>query len=146
MNHPSYAFTLSDDLLTFRFESISDQKRITKLIVYTPIPGLNGVYNLALLDFLSDGTTDDLTVSNNGDMPQILATVAQTMLQFLRQHPGATIAFAGSTPVRTRLYRVAISQNIQLIEPMLLIEGFVGGVFEPFRPNRPYDAFFIRLK
>ena len=146
MNQPAYAFESSEDSLLFRFDSVSEDRRVAKLIVYAPIPQLKSVYNLALLDLRNDGTTDDLSVSNNQDMPHILATVAQTMLQFFGRYPGSTIAFSGSTSARTRLYRIAISQNLSLVEPILTIEGFQDGVTELFQPNRPYEAFFIRLR
>jgi hypothetical protein len=52
-----------------------------------------------------------LSISNNGDSPKVLATVASTVYAFLERYPDAYVFATGSTNSRTRLYRMGISAN-----------------------------------
>lgn len=104
------------------------------------------LFNLALVDQNDDGTLDDLSISNNQDMARVLATVIRTMYYFFDSHPTATIFFAGSTPSRTRLYRLAISQNISLFEETFTIKGLLNDKAELYQANIPYEGFTIQLK
>ena len=132
--------------LRFSFDSVGPDKTTRKLIFYERIADGIDLYNLALVDAYDDGSLDDLSVSNNQDMPRILATVVETMHVFFRQYPTATVIFSGSTPARTRLYRVAISQNLALFEETFFVYGLLTGKPEPYQLNRPYQAFTVRLK
>ena len=116
MEEPFYPFSVSEDKLLFEFESVSSQTTVRKSIVYSRM-NYPGFYNLALLDETADGTYSDLTVTNNKDMRHVLATVYQTVLVFLEGHADSRIFITGSTPSRTRLYRIAISR--ELIKVML---------------------------
>jgi hypothetical protein len=130
----------------FSFESIGPSGTVNKLILYDRVSEELNLYNLALVDSYDDGSLDDLSVSDNQDMPRILATVIYTMHLFFMEHPMATVIFLGSTPARTRLYRVAISQNLALFEETFLVKGLLKGEPELYQPNRPYEAFTVRLK
>lgn len=55
MNEPSYPFKRVDDRLTFGFESISQEKTIEKLIEFRLLDTSSELYNLALMDILSNG-------------------------------------------------------------------------------------------
>ena len=87
-----------------RFEFISHGRRpVRKRILYAET-GIPDLYNLALADLDANDTEDYEAVSNNGDLEQVLATVAQTLVVFFADHPTANVAFVGNTPARTRLY------------------------------------------
>ena len=145
MEEPFYPFSVSESKLVFEFESVSNYAKVRKVIVYSRM-NIPGFYNLALLDETTDGTTSDVTVTDNKDMKFVLATVYQTMLVFLNEYADSRIFFTGNTPARTRLYRIAINRELVKVSDSLLIQGFVGSIFEPFAPNRDYTAFLISRK
>ena len=84
-----------------------------KKIVEYSATGTENVYNLAFgdLDEITN-TINDLSITNNGDSLKVLATVASTVYAFMEKHPNAWIVATGSTKVRTRLYRMGITNNL----------------------------------
>ena len=149
MNEPAYPFRISDDALDYRFESVSEQKIIHKVVEFRSFPNNPIFYNLALLDFEEDGTLNDLVVSNNHDMARILATVFQSMLVFFKSYPNKLVYFKGSDEVglRTRLYRILISRELEQVRKLFETYGqLADNSFEEFMPDRPYIAFIFQLK
>jgi hypothetical protein len=149
MNEPAYPFTVSDDALDYSFESVSDQKVITKVIRFNPFRANPIFYNMALVDVLDDGTTNDLVVSNNQDMPVILATVAKALLMFFDHYPRKLIYFTGSDEqgYRNRLYRIVVSRELGKVVELFDIYGQLPDEsFEDFQPNRPYKAFIFQKR
>lgn len=53
----------------------------------------------------------DLTVTNYGDSLKVRATVASTVYAFTEKYPSAWVFATGSTAVRTRFYRMGISND-----------------------------------
>lgn len=139
-----YSITI-DSQFRYTFLSVSDTKTVRKLVLYDLISTEFNLFNLALVDQLEDGTLDDLSVSDNNDMVRIMATVIHTMHLFLEARPDATIFFSGSTPSRTRLYRLAISQNIALFDETFTVKGLLNGEPEQYRPNTPYEGFTVQI-
>jgi hypothetical protein len=90
--------------------------------------------------------TDDSSRSNNGDRDKVLATVAFTALDFTDQFPNARIVAEGSTQARTRLYQMAIADNLLEINHNFEIFGLFDGEWGPFERGRNYEAFLIRRK
>ena len=146
MDEPSYGFTKIEDKLLFEFESISDEKCIKKLIEYRLINDEISLYNLALVDILLDGTVSDLSVSDNKDMPKVLATVFQSIIFFFQKNPHARIFIQGSTLSRTRLYQIAIAKYLEEIEQKFKILGFIDNDVEVFSKGKNYESFVISLK
>ncbi len=52
-----------------------------------------------------------MTVNDNKDRNKILTTIAFAVYDFTESKHGVTLFFTGSTPERTRLYRMAINLN-----------------------------------
>ena len=100
------------------------------------------MYNLAFGDGVE--SLDDLTVSGNGDTDKVLATVATAAEQFLRTLPTALLYAIGSTPARTRLYRIGFTRFLSRIQPEFLLFGIIENEPELFEPGRPYEAFVIQ--
>lgn len=146
MKQDYYKYEIVNDCLLFRFESKSVEKTIEKIITYTPFPDNPEVYNLALGDILKNGEVSDLSVSSNDDMQKVMATVVRTMLRFFEKHPDNFVYFKGSTPERTRLYRIIISRDLLVGKELFDIYGVIGENLEEFIANKPYDAFVIALK
>ncbi|TDB61778.1 DUF6934 family protein [Arundinibacter roseus] len=145
MNEPFYEFRVLDEALRFEFLSISDQKTIKKIVRYTET-NIAQLYNLSLTDLLDDGTESDMVISNNQDMEIILATVFRTFHVFLTAYPACQIFFMGSTPVRTRLYQIAVTRELTNALEVFDIKGLTDTGFEQFVVNKPYQAFVFSLK
>ncbi|MFN3847876.1 MAG: DUF6934 family protein [Spirosomataceae bacterium] len=145
MNYPKYKVTQNIDSQSFDFSSVSSKKTIHKKVIFTYIPDTDNAYNLALVDVIEDGLYDDLSVSNNNDLKEIIATVFYCIELFLNQNSKSIVIFTGSSDSRTRLYRIAISNNLEVTQNFI-IKGFIDDDFEIFRPNRNYELFSIELK
>lgn len=143
MDKPFYEFRIENDACLFSF--VSDGPRpTTKLVLYSETD-IAGLYNLSLADVEPDGGANYNSVRNNGDLEQIMATVAQTLLAFFAQHPLALVAFSGNTPSRTRLYQIVLAREIQAASERFVLLGLLGTTLVPFYPNQPYDGFVISL-
>lgn len=143
-----HAYTLeADDTFTV-FEFLSEGRNgvIPKSIQLQPI-GIPNVFNLAFGDKnVRTGTLDDLSVSDNGDTETILATVANAVSIFLERNPEAVVYATGSTPARTRLYRIGISKYFEQVAVGFELYGQIGEHFYAFERGKGYTAFLIRRK
>jgi hypothetical protein len=129
----------------FQFQSIGKRGVFDKLIYFTPLT--IDTYNLSLVDYNTvTGSYDDLSVSDNGDMPEVLSTVISTIRKFLNSNPGNKIYFEGSTRARTRLYQIVISKVYNPEQSDLLISGLQEGHWLPFEPNINFEGFLIEKK
>ena len=101
------------------------------------------VYNLAFGDFDEAAKgLDDLTITNNRDSLKALSNVASTVYAFMEKHPAASIIATGSTEVRTRLYRMGITNNLKEISEDFSIFGNTKtGVWEIFKTGKDCEAF-----
>ena len=52
----------------------------------------------------------------------------------------------GSTPSRTRLYRIGISNNLSEIKEDFNVFGYLKNQWTPFEKNQNYEAFLIVRK
>lgn len=143
MNKPFYDFQIAHDACQFSFISVGPRP-IAKLVLYSETD-IAGLYNLSLADVEADGSANYNSVRNNGDLEQIMATVAQTLLAFFAQHSQALVAFSGNTPSRTRLYQIVLAREIQAASKQFVLSGLQGTNLVPFQPNRAYDGFIISL-
>lgn len=146
MEQPSYPFKKYKRELLFEFESVSEIKTIKKVIAYELIDDKQKVFNLSLVDKNDDGKISDMVVSNNNDMEMVLATVIQTLPIFFAEFEGSQIFFSGSTPSRTRLYRIIIAKFQKDFEREYAIYGFINQIAEPFQKGKNYEAFLISKK
>ena len=115
------------------------------------------LYNLAFGAWDSVlGDIDDTVQLRNGDMDKILATVAQTALNFMENNPEVYIFAQGSTPARTRKYQMGISKFFKeatstwtimgLATDEISGEGAFGGRWEKFQSGTKYAAFLLFAK
>jgi len=68
---------------------------------------------------------DDQIELRNGDTQKILATVANTALAFLEEHPTCYIYATGSTAARTRLYQMGINRILPELSDQYAISGLI---------------------
>jgi hypothetical protein len=156
MNYPKYDFTSSTENITFEFISNGSNGSIEKAIMYQCISEETQVYNLCFGDNkgidqeTGELNIDDITVSNNGDLEKILATVASSAYIFAETYPDRLIFFKGSTPARTRLYRRAICKEFNYISKTFAIFGAVnidGKIINvPFNATDDFYGFYIKTK
>ena len=144
MDKQSYPFREIKNELLFEFDSISESQTIRKVISYQRIDTKRNIFNLALLDLDDDGNMSDTVVSNNADMEKVLATVVQTLPIFFEKVENAKVFFTGSTPARTRLYRMIISKFLDEFKRNYTIFGFVGNTPVLYEKGKSYEAFMIK--
>ncbi|SDG11032.1 hypothetical protein SAMN04487996_11575 [Dyadobacter soli] len=141
----AYLTTSNEENTRFQFQSEGKRGVFEKVVFFTPLT--IDTYNLALLDYNTEtGGYDDLSVTDNGDMPEILVTVITTIHQFLGSKPGKKIYFEGSTPARTRLYQIAISKIYDPTQSDLIISGLLEGEWVIFERNTRFEGFLIEKK
>ena len=140
-----YPFYADDDRLYFSFLSVSPERTIQKAIIFTPLSA-HRIFNLALVDVLPDGSFCDQTISNNGDLEKIMATVIQCIAQFFESYTQADIYLQANTPAKNRLYRIIISRELSRIKKYYEIYGINDSVTEPFQAGREYHHYIIKLR
>jgi hypothetical protein len=123
MRYESYQLEIADSLMTFEFISEGSKGFIKKRIQYEQT-GRDNFYNLAFgdVDIDTDEINDEV-ITDNKDTLKVLATVAKTVNTFLHKYPNARIYAKGSTPSRTRLYRIGISNNLEEISENYKVYG-----------------------
>lgn len=128
-----------------RFDFLSEGLMPThKAIFYseTEIPFL---YSLALTEVQHDGRFVTTINNSNRDVKITMATVFKTVEAFTNANPRAVVGFTGNTEVKTRLYRIAISRDLDKFLTRYFIWGVRSdnGKREAFRPNQPYQFYFV---
>jgi len=149
MNHKSYAaeVDVNAGFDRFDFTSVGPRGRIKKRIAIMPTDNPE-IFNLAFGDLKSNGIEiDDKAVTDNGDRNKILATIAAVMDLYTDRYPDRCIYFQGNTPERTRLYRMAISQNLIELSTRYDIYGLLeDDNVLPFSATVNFQAFVVRRK
>lgn len=108
-----------------------------------------GIFDLVFGLILDNGILNDVIRLNNGDSDKILATVVEAIERFTSEYPEKIIWFSGSTPARTRLYRMIISLNLDELRKDFEIFGKIDHsetCWENFEKDRPYVDFTIKRK
>ena len=146
MQKEKYELTTDPDVKTFKFVSKGPKGEIPKLIMFQKT-SIENVYNLAFGDWDElTNAIDDKAISNNNDSEKILATVASTVRSFTYKYPQSMILVAGSTPSRTRLYRIGISNNFEEINQEFEVQGYLEEKWRSFNRNTDYEAFLVKRK
>ena len=130
----------------FEFFSIGPKGRIKKIIEYSET-NVKDVYNLAFGDFDErTGRISDRVITNNRDGLKVLATVASSVYAFTSKRPHAWVFATGSTAVRTRLYRMGLTNNLMEISEDFHVYGLKEDKWEEFITGEDYEAFLIKRK
>lgn len=146
MKYPKYDYTTEDQLLLYEFVSEGPKGKVMKMVEYSKT-SVEGVYNLAFGDLdQATGQIDDKTITNNGDSLIVLATVASTIYSFTSKYPDIWVFATGSTSVRTRLYRMGLTNNLAEISTDFLVYGLKNDIWEEFLIGEDYEAFMVKRK
>lgn len=144
MKLPKYEIEAEDTLEVFEFVSEGSKGSIPKLIKFSET-ALKGFYNLAFGDKnLLTGEIDDKVVSNNGDSEMVLATIVSAVYAFTDKENEAWVYATGSTPARTRLYRMGITKYLDEVRHDFDVYGLLIGEWEYFEKDIEYTAFVAR--
>lgn len=156
MMHAKYELSANPDFTVFEFTSTGKNGPIQKAIKYTQTLNKD-VYNLGFGDIISSNETtgeveiDDIGISNNGDLQQVLATVAYSAYAFTERYPKAFILFGSSDKAKLRLYRMMLSHNLTEITKTFLLFGAIHNeqgqlINISFDPTQDVDGYFVRRK
>jgi len=142
MNYEAYPFSRNEQNNSFQFQSTGKRGTFEKAIAFSLIT--DNIYNLALLDFnpLMQDYTDD-SITDNGDMPEIMATVMAVAIDYLNDFPDRRIYLTGNTASRTRLYQIAISKVLKSISQYVTVLGYYNDLWIPFEPNMNFEGFLV---
>jgi len=144
MKLPKYEIEAEDSLEVFEFVSEGPKGSIQKLIKFSET-SLKGFYNLAFGDkSLSTGDIDDKVVSNNSDSEKVLATIVSAVYAFTDKEKDVWVYATGSSPARTRLYRMGITKYIDEVKQDFEVYGLLNGEWEFFVKDIDYTAFVVR--
>ncbi len=142
-----YNIVASKDYTEFEFVSVGPKGAINKLVQFSKIDDL--FYSLSFGNKEENGGIDYFSIDNNKDKAKILDTVIASIYSFTQHYPNGYIVFNGSTPARTRLYRMIITLKLNELSKDFLIYGLLlQNTYRPerFEPNREYDGFMIKRK
>ena len=147
MNLERYPLTATNDYTSYTFESTGHQGVVTKVVQFIPM-AIDNFYNFGFGDYdAATGSTNDVSVTNNGDRDKVLATVVYALYVFTTYYPNARVLAVGSTPSRTRLYRMGVTKQLPMATEAFDIYGDVGTYeFEVFVPNTNYTRFLVKRK
>ncbi|MEO6718893.1 MAG: hypothetical protein ABIN67_00965 [Ferruginibacter sp.] len=147
MKYTRYEYQTEDELHYFGFTSIGPKGSIKKIVEYTKV-SVDDIYNLAFGDYDEQADRlNDKIVTNNGDSTKILATVVSTVYAFTGRYPNTWVFATGSTEVRTRLYRMGISNNLEELKEDFYVYGMkMDESFEEFIVGEDYLGFLVTRK
>lgn len=146
MRIEKYPLISDDDLTYFEFVSVGPKGHIQKLIEFQ-ITSTPNLYNLAFgdKDPLTD-ELDDLSITNNGDTEKVLGTVVKALYAFFVKHTDVMVYASGSTPARTRLYRIGLTKFYDEIQKDFYVYGQIGDSLYVFEKGKEYDGFLAQRK
>jgi hypothetical protein len=144
--YTGYAIEKIDSPVIFEFISEGPKGVIRKRVYYQKIDV--DFYNLVLGDMdLETDTFNTTIVTDNQDTRKVLATVAETVKIFLNDNEEASIYAKGSTAARTRLYRIGISNYLDVIIEEFDIYGLLeNNKWDNYEKSKNYSAFLITKK
>ena len=141
-----YDIVANDTNFTYESYSIGKKGIICKIVRFVRLRDTN-YFRFGFADFDEQtGQLNDKVISNNGDTILILGTLGIIIDDFVNKFPDAWIYAKGNTNSRTRLYRIILSQNLQMIEQKYQLFGMYKGVWKPYIPNQPYSEFILNKK
>ena len=146
MSIEKYQIMANSDQRVFDFVSFGPNGKFHKRVVFAKT-SYDGVFSLNLADFdQNSGYLDYYSISDNGDRDKILATVVSCLYAFFNEYPKVYVYATGSTPVRTRLYRMGMSKYYDQMEADFNVFGELDDDWERFEKNKSYKAFMVSIK
>jgi|GEM_PF-5546426 len=105
------------------------------------------LYNMALVDYdLETEEGNDSIVTNNQDMPKVLATVARILFDFLTCLPHVAVLIEANSEIKKKLYNRLIKNNLQSIPIDCEVLGVLPNEETELFAENDYHAIIIRNK
>ncbi len=155
MNLPKYDTLVGSDATAYEFTSTGINGDIHKAVIYNTTKQ-EDIYNLEFGNIVYDEDVgglivNDQIVDNNGDMREILATVAHTAYEFSSTYPDLKIFITGSDKRRTNTYKRAINEHFEELSKTFDIFGALVDDNEnitdaPFDYKKDFDGFLFKRK
>lgn len=146
MNLPKYDVLPDETKHIYEFVSEGKKGCIYKMVKFQKTNLIN-VYNLGFGDENPiTGEIDDKIVSDNGDMEKVLATVISIIYAFTEEFPNKWVYITGSSPTRTRLYRIIIMKYLSIVESDFTLRCWQNGEWKDFYPNINCQGFVLKRK
>lgn len=145
MKKENYPFHELEPNLAYYFTSIGKNGKITKVIYFQEID--TNTYNIVLGDFNPNlqPPIDDQQISNNGDLPKVMATVAKILLDFLTNNPKAKLYIEGNHPTKQLLYHRILRNYYEELTQLFAILGVLSvDIQVPFNPEHQYQGYIIQ--
>lgn len=143
----SYEIKVSNvsDRLYF-FESEGSSGTILKVVIFEPM-NEPGRFNLGMADWI-DGELNYENISHHKDLDKVFSSVSIIIRHFLYQDPDREIFITGDTAAKMRLYRMKVSNNLEVIQKEFNIHGTWGENvdYELFRTGQNYLGLLISNK
>ena len=147
MRYDRYDVEIGLASMTFEFVSEGPKGFIKKRVEYRVTANPN-IFILSFGDV--DAETNDMNdevVSDNHDSMKVIATVASTVYLFTERYPKAVVYAEGSNAVRTRLYRINLSNNLEELSEQFYVYGFIENVgWFTYEKNKDYSSFYVKRK
>ena len=136
-----YTVKAKSSHLTYEFISEGPAGKILKRVQFSLYDENLNVYNLALGDVQADDELNDAITTNNADVLKVLTTVAYCVHDFLDHYPDYSVFAAGNTLSRTRLYRIAITNNLKFFPSGFYLYSLKNSHWLPFKSEMDCEAF-----
>ena len=143
MKPGSYPLNSTRNKKRYEFISEGPKGQIPKAIIFDAT-AIEGVYELSFGDVIEEDRKIDVSsISDNGDLNKVIATVINSVYDFTESHPEAKIIFTCSSESRNRLYRIAINRNYEQLNQDFQIFGVEDNQLVPFEPSKNFVVFLI---
>ena len=147
MDLKRYPYFSNNNFLDYEFYSDGPKGKIKKVVRFTKVFEDSTIYNLGFGDVDEEnGRFDDNIITNNEDRDMVLATVANTIIDFTNYYGDHYIYAEGSTPARTRLYQIGIANLWDEISLYFEVYGLANDSWHKFEKNVTYEAFLVKRK
>jgi hypothetical protein len=148
MNLEHYQYQTSADFTSYFFFSEGPKGKIRKVVTFAEMPFFpSTTYAIGFGDIDPEsGIVLDNVITNNGDTVIVLTTVANIVIAFSKRYGNNYIFAEGSTPSRTRLYRICISKYLAVISRDFDVWGYRNSQFVVFQQNVDYQGFLVKRK
>lgn len=146
MDKNNYTIQTGTNDKMYFFTSVGRHGNISKSVVFAQTDV--DYYEIILGDYDAlNKHLDTHTISNNGDIALVLITVAQIMALFFQKYPQAHLVIEANTPLKHRLYKRIIDNNLAYIETKYAVWGVLDMITqEPYQKEGEYRAFVFELK
>ena len=140
----AYLYTGLKRKTRYFFVSEGENKRIVKMVVFTPLG--KKLWNLGFGDLQYNGYIDDSVVSNNDDLIKVISTVAKITYEFSEKYPLRRIQIKPVDEKRKRLYNHVFRRHYATINANFDIIGTYESKKETYSPKKNYDTFELNRK